>query len=998
MVQGVVKDGNDYQSELPGVNIYRGESPTNSSDVFGRFRIKVKVGDIITFRYIDYDIETITITDKSEWVVYLFEQGKRRTKKSHKITTHATTQGGAVAELGPIKEFDGFNGIFSPDGNKVLTVSGAHNQFWDIGSKVMVIDSRMNLNELRYASFSPEGRREWAPVAYSARVYDLDGKLNQILIGHTDEALCAAYSKDGGKILTGSKDGTARLWDLNGKTLAIFKGHTDSVRSVVFSPDGTKVLTASYDNTCRLWDLNGRTLAIFHGHTNVIMSAVFSADGTRVLTASDDKTGRLWDLRGQTIVTLKGHTSNVYSAVFSPDGTKILTASGDKTARLWDLNGQTLVTFDGHTSDVFSAIFSLDGTKVLTASWDKTARLWDVNGRKPLILQGHSSGVMSAVFSADGKKILTASDDQTACLRDNQGDTLAILLGQKDRINSAIFSPDGTKVLTASRECKARLLVLPVNLRSPVAVTIAPKPKFPPNLILDNLAITGIGNNNILDGGETATITATLRNSGKGTAYGLAPSLTSDYPGLSAKGKTISTLEPGASTSLRFEVNTQPELKHGKVLFSLAVKEQNDFDADPVNLSVTTAPFKAPAPQLVAHQFLAEGNTVRKGLAVMLKCIVQNMSTTTAKAVNVEFIVPKNTFSAGESTFQLGDLAAGDKREVLFEFFTNKSFAEPVLTITGKVTEATELYGMNKQMTVAINGTVATAKSVDITPIHSETPTIAAASLTSDVDNEIPQAKGGPLANRFALVIGNEDYRRYQSSASGGESNVAFAVADAVSFSQYATKVLRVPQDQVFLLQNGTLADMKTELETFVKLINLKNEKAEIVFFYSGHGLPHPTTKKPVLLPVDLPANKAAQALEIQTIAESLASTPHSRILMFVDACFSGVGKGGTNLLAQKGTRIVPASSGLAGNTVLITSSSADQPSEIYNEQYHGFFTYHLLKGIKSKSASPLNTKEIFEYLKVKVPESTIKIKRVEQTPTLQASPAVGNAWEGWTW
>lgn len=76
-----------------------------------------------------------------------------------------------------------------------------------------------------------------------------------------------AFSPDGARVLTGSKDGTARLWDAStGQEIRAFKGHEDRVTSVVFSPDGARVLTGSYDKTARLWDAStGQQIRTFKG-------------------------------------------------------------------------------------------------------------------------------------------------------------------------------------------------------------------------------------------------------------------------------------------------------------------------------------------------------------------------------------------------------------------------------------------------------------------------------------------------------------------------------------------------------------------------------------------------------------------------------------------------------------------------------------------------------------------------------------------------------------
>ena len=203
-----------------------------------------------------------------------------------------------------------------------------------------------------------------------------DGQMVATLDGHTD-AIRRRRVLALELVLTGSDDPLWRVWDLaTGRTSALLVGDPQSgVGTVAFSPDGTRVLTGSRDNTALA---AGTMVAALEGHTGAVWAVAFSPDGARVLTGSVDSTARLWDAATGN-AAFEGHTMPVLAVAFSPDGARVLTGSWDKTARIWDAaTGKLVATLEGHTDAVRVVAFSPDGARVLTGSYDKTARLWPV--------------------------------------------------------------------------------------------------------------------------------------------------------------------------------------------------------------------------------------------------------------------------------------------------------------------------------------------------------------------------------------------------------------------------------------------------------------------------------------------------------------------------------------------------------------------------------------------------------------------------------------------
>jgi hypothetical protein len=105
------------------------------------------------------------------------------------------------------------------------------------------------------------------------------------------------------------------------------------------------------------------------------------------------------------------------------------------------------------------------------------------------------------------------------------------------------------------------------------------------------------------------------------------------------------------------------------------------------------------------------------------------------------------------------------------------------------------------------------------------------------------------VLNRYALIIGNEDYQSMQRTLNS-EQNVAFAVNDATVFRDYAVKTLGVEQENITFLTNATAGQMSQQIDKVCKMLSKLGNKAELIVYYAGHGYPDENTKVPYLIPV----------------------------------------------------------------------------------------------------------------------------------------------------
>jgi len=145
-------------------------------------------------------------------------------------------------ELSPVSSV-----AFSPDGE--LIASGSWDstvKIWNAGTGVEVMTLRHSYG-VGGVAFSPDGKRLAVADDSTIRIWDVaTGDELQVLWGHEDITLSVAFSPDGRRIVSGSKDDTVRIWDAATGVEVLRLPIHGWVSGVCFSPDGKTLATTSH--------------------------------------------------------------------------------------------------------------------------------------------------------------------------------------------------------------------------------------------------------------------------------------------------------------------------------------------------------------------------------------------------------------------------------------------------------------------------------------------------------------------------------------------------------------------------------------------------------------------------------------------------------------------------------------------------------------------------------------------------------------------------------
>lgn len=506
------------------------------------------------------------------------------------------------------------------------------------------------------------------------------------------------------------------------------------------------------------------------------------------------------------------------------------------------------------------------------------------------------------------------------------------------------------------------------------------------NLIPGTLEFIDNNDDHTIGANEHCTVRFQISNTGLGDGVGCVARISADgnTQGLLFSSFTLPVIKHNEKMWIEFPIVSNRDTEDGIVQFKMEVYEPHGLGTGDIYLEVPTYHFVSPLVKVTDYRPLGDKSILQRKEKFTLQVMVKNVDYGTANDVGVSLSIPNGlTLLSNNNVLRIDQLLPNEEKIIEYDLIAAVNAPEK-LDFMVTLSEKYRLYAEDRQITLRFDDKLF-SYSDKITSTR-EKVDIEGGRLTSEVDNNIPKSHNNNT-NTYVVIIANENY---QSVA-----YVPFARNDGIIFREYCIKTLGVPEDNVSYIDDATANQIKSEVKWLQDICNTHKD-VQIIFYYSGHGIPDVKNSSAYILPIDGIGTDVSTGYKLDDLYASLGNVPAKSVTIFMDACFSGSTRTGSKdmLVTAKGVAIKAKSGMPQGNMVVFSAAQGDETAYPYYKEKHSMFTYFLLKKLQDTNGN-VTLQELGNYLITEVSKRGSELRQ-PQTPCVTPSASLDDSWREW--
>lgn len=805
-----------------------------------------------------------------------------------------------------------------------------------------------------------------------------------------------SISEDGNIILTGGIDAKSFVWNVkSGDKLKGALKHNDKVTSLSLSSNNKLYASGCSDFKVRVLDLEtGMPIRILSEHTAEITAVNFNPITNYIASAAKDKLIKIWDNTKSkaSVLTLTGHEKDITDLKYSPDGKLLLSSSLDNTIKIWDANtGTSIKSINAESNGVNALAISSNQTIFASAGNNEVVSIWDFEkGTKLSDIKGYKSTILSISISSDAQFIAVAGSGKKIQIYNLSSYKLEKEIpAHENDITGIAFTSKGDQLISVSKDGSIKYWDVAFLKIGPKKFV---KPQTPAQLSANSLSLKDDNSNGIIDGGEKASLSLTIKNTSGSNVYNLIAKISADQliSGLSFE-KEIYLGHLGANQTQTFSLplTVSNDAQSGNGTFSISFTEANQTNINPLTLAFQVGGATNYSYIMVMGQgFSSATGKAQIGAPITLKLKIKNIAKTEAKNIKVNYLLPENVKAVNKLSEVLPSINAGEEKDLQMDFFAEPTFKLAEIKMGIDIEGAAFTNAKEIILKVKMNETLPLGEdytnqvAVQTTQINDPAAQTEGNSLYRGGGSpmkglNVNKPKEMVIGNYYALIIGIDKYK-------GVWTPLVNAVNDAKAIEKTLKLSYKVDQFKTLYNEQASREAIITQLEWLVA--NAK-ENDNVFIYYSGHGEYKKELSKGYWVPVDAETQSTSKYISNSDIQTYINGIKSKHTLLVSDACFSGdIFRGNTvSVPFEESEKYYREVHSLPSRQAL--TSGGIEPVMDGGKDGHSVFAYYFLKSLEANQSKYLDISQI--YTKVKIPV----INNSDQTPKL--SPIKNSGDEG---